>query len=96
MQVSPELMSAVVAVVVAILSTLAGWLNKRERSRATELKQLQEEFADLREQILLSDAWLFLMTRALAQNGLQVPEPPEGLRTNFGVSRRGKSSPDSK
>jgi len=85
LDLSPELVTALSAVLVALLTGLAGWLNKRERSRAEELKHLAEEFADLRRQILLSDTWLFNMARTLTQHGIPVPSPPRGLKTNFGV-----------
>lgn len=91
MQLSPELIAAFIASITALLTALAGWIGKREQRKAEELKKVTQDYADLREQILLSDQWMFQMTRTLSQNGIPIPEPPSGLRTNFGVKRHDSS-----
>lgn len=91
MTLSPELIAAFIGAITTLLTAVAGWVGRRERQKAEELKKVTEDYADLREQILLSDSWMFSMTRALSQNGIPIPEPPSGLRTNFGVKRHDDS-----
>lgn len=88
MELTPELVAGLVTAIIGVLTALSGWLGKRDHRKQEELRKLSSDYADLREQLLLMDQWMYGMSRALGQNGIDIPDPPDGLRTTYGVKRR--------
>lgn len=76
---SPELIGGLVLAVTGFLTGITGILSKQARQQREELDQLREDYRVLRKQLRLADQWMFLMTRAMDQNGVEVPPAPEGL-----------------
>lgn len=81
MELSPELIGGLVTGIIGLITGLAGLMSKRSRELRDELEELRKERTVLRDQLVLTDRWLFTMKRSLAQNGFDVPEAPQGLQT---------------
>lgn len=80
MELSPELIGGLVLALTGLLSGFSTMLNKRAKDQRDELDVLRRDYRHIREQLRLTDHWLYLMLRTLAQNGLDPPEPPRGLQ----------------
>lgn len=80
MELSPELIGAFVLALTGILSGFGGILSKRSKDQRDELDQLRKDYRLIREQLRLTDKWLYTMMRLMAQNGLEPPKPPAGLQ----------------
>lgn len=80
MELSPELIGAFVLALTGILSGFGGILSKRSKDQRDELDQIRKDYRHLREQLRLTDQWLYTMIRTLDQSGIRCPEPPTGLQ----------------
>lgn len=76
---TPELIGALVLAVTGLLTGLTGLLSKRSKDQREELEQLRADYRHLRQQLRLADQWIYRMTRAMDQNGIDAPPAPEGL-----------------
>lgn len=81
MELSPELIGGLVTGIIGLITGIAGLMSKRSRDQRNELDELRKERTVLRDQLVLTDRWLFNMKRALAQHGIDTPEAPQGLQT---------------
>jgi septation ring formation regulator EzrA len=82
MELSPELIGALVIAFTSLLSGLTAIMSKRQRDQRDELDSLREDYKALRVQLRLADQWIFAITRAMDQRGIPVPSPPSGLQTS--------------
>jgi hypothetical protein len=80
--VSPELIGALVIAFTGLLSGVTGILSKRSKDKSEELETLRKDYRFVREQLRLSDQWLFKIVRVCDQNGIALPPPPDGLQTS--------------
>jgi hypothetical protein len=80
--VSPELIGALVIAFTGLLSGVTGILSKRSKDKSEELDTLRRDYKFVREQLRLSDQWLFKIVRVCDQNGITLPPPPDGLQTS--------------
>lgn len=78
---SPEVIGGLMLALTGLLSGLASLFSKRSRDLKDDRDRLLEENRELRRTLLLTDTWMFTMSRTLAQNGFKVPDPPKGLST---------------
>lgn len=76
---SPELIGALVVAVTGLIGGITGVLSKRSDDQRRELDQLRKDFKSVRQQLRYADQWIFRLTRALDQNGITTPNPPQGL-----------------
>lgn len=90
MELSPELIGGLMLALTGLLSGLTTLMSKRSKDLKDERDRLRLEKRELRDTLILTDQWMFRMTRTLAQNGIEIPEPPEGLQT-LGVRRYDQS-----
>lgn len=81
MELSPELIGALVIALTGLLTGVTGIMSKKSREQREELDELRQERNVLRDQLVSADRWLFEMKRKLAQHGLDTPEAPTGLQT---------------
>jgi chromosome condensin MukBEF ATPase and DNA-binding subunit MukB len=82
MELSPELIGALVIAFTSLLSGLTAIMSKRQRDQRDELDSLREDYKAIRVQLRLADQWIFAITRVLDQRGIPVPPPPSGLQTS--------------
>lgn len=85
MELSPEIITALIVATTAFLTSIAGLFSKRNEAQRAELEQIRADYKRAREQLVLLDRWTFDMTRALSQRGIDIPNPPSGLQTYIGV-----------
>jgi hypothetical protein len=88
--VSPELIAAVFAGLVALVGAVSTFTARRSQRQAEELTALREENAALRasngaylKQRRLTDQWVGQVLRFMDLSGVPVPDPPEGLFDDF-------------
>lgn len=77
---SPELIGALVIALTGLLSGFSGIISKRSKDQREELDQLRKDYRLIREQLRLTDQWLYVMMRTLDQSGIKTPDPPPGLQ----------------
>lgn len=82
MELSPELIGALVIAFTGLLSGLTGIMSKRQRDQRDELEALRADYKSLRVQLRLADQWIFAITRVMDQRGVPIPPPPAGLQTS--------------
>lgn len=76
---SPELVAALFAGLVAVISAVGTVTARRSQRRADDLRASQREIRELRAQQRLSDQYLGRLMRLMDLRGIPVPNPPEGL-----------------
>jgi hypothetical protein len=83
MQLTPELIGALVIAFTGLLSGISGIISKRTRDQRDELDQLREDYQHARQQLRLADQWIGEIVRVMDQRGAPIPDPPRGLRTSL-------------
>jgi len=77
--VSPELVAAIFAGLVALISAVGAVTARRSQRRSDDLRAVTAENRDLRAQQRLSDQYLGRLMRLMDVRGIPIPRPPEGL-----------------
>jgi hypothetical protein len=77
--VSPELVAAVFAGLVALISAVGTITARRSQRRSDDLRAVTAENRELRSQQRLSDQYLGRLMRLMDLRGIPIPKPPEGL-----------------
>lgn len=76
---SPELVAAVFAGLVALISAVGTVTARRSQRRSDDLRAVTAENRELRAQQRLSDQYLGRLMRLMDVRGIPIPRPPEGL-----------------
>lgn len=66
MEMSPELIGGLMLALTGLLSGLTTLMSKRSKDLKDDRDRLRTENRELRQTLILTDTWMFRMTRTLA------------------------------